>query len=183
MNEQDIPSTGLSTKERSLSGEITLKQDEAGHATEALASLRADHVMIGVSNFEETLQWYKEKLGFKEEVRWTVEALPGMQLAYLELNGFRIEIFAGGTGPAQSIPSNFQEALGIQGYGHLCFSVDDVDAALAELNRRGVTTFVSAETYPLSAPLWRRVGFVLDNNGNAIEFAGPLTSINPSPTT
>ncbi len=36
MNTQDIPSTGLSVAEKNVSGEATLKQDEAGSATEAL---------------------------------------------------------------------------------------------------------------------------------------------------
>ena len=65
------------------------------------------------------------------------------------------------------------EALDIPGYGHLCFQVENIDAVLAELEQRGVPTFVPAETYPLSN-YWRRVGFVLDNSGNVIEFAESL---------
>jgi catechol 2,3-dioxygenase-like lactoylglutathione lyase family enzyme len=147
-------------------------------ATNVLSSLKADHVMIGVSNFEETMQWYKEKLGFREERRWTVKELPGVQLAYLELNGFRIEIVGGGKGRDPSIPSNFAEHIATKGYAHLCFRVDDVDAVMAELKQRGVPTFVPAEDYPQGAE--RRVGFIRDNNNNVIEFAGPLKGIEPT---
>jgi catechol 2,3-dioxygenase-like lactoylglutathione lyase family enzyme len=44
---------------------------------------RADHVCIGVDDFEGVLAWYCEKLGFAVEKRWHVEKLPGVQLAYL----------------------------------------------------------------------------------------------------
>lgn len=142
-------------------------------APTALSSLQADHVMIGVSNFEETMQWYKEKLGFREERKWTVKELPGVQLAYLELNGFRIEIIGSSRGHAPFLPSNFTEHIAeTKGYAHLCFRVDDVDAVMAELNERGVPTFVPATDYPEGAEC--RVGFIKDNNGNVIEFAGSL---------
>ena len=145
-----------------------------------ITSMRADHVALRVANFEETLNWYKEKLGFTEEVVWTVEELPGMQFAYLELNRFRLEIIGSGSfKPTQKPPTNFQEALDIAGYGHLCFEVENVDAVLAELRQKGLPTFVPAQTYPLSG-YWRRVGFVLDNNGNVIEFAESLTTTKPS---
>lgn len=143
--------------------------------------MRADHVAIRVSKFEETVQWYKDKLGFKEQVEWTVKALPGMQLAYLELNGFRLEIIGGNFKTTRKPPANFQEALNVEGYGHICFEVGNVDAVLAELKRRGVPTFAPAATYPLGST-WRRVGFVLDNNGNVIELGEPLTITKPQRT-
>ena len=71
-------------------------------------ALRADHVALRVANFAETINWYKEKLGFQEEVVWTVEELPGIQLAYLEHNRFRLEIIGGGGfQPTQTLPANF----------------------------------------------------------------------------
>lgn len=71
-------------------------------------ALRADHVALRVANFAETINWYKEKLGFQEEVVWTVEELPGIQLAYLEHNRFRLEIIGGGGFQStQTLPANF----------------------------------------------------------------------------
>jgi len=150
-------------------------------STNELSFMRIDHVEIRVPNFEETVRWYKEKLGFREQVDWTVKALLGMQLADLELNGFRLEIIGGSFTSKRKAPSNFQEALNVEGYGHICFEVGNVDAVLAELNKRGVSTFVLAATYPLGNT-WRRVGFVLDNNSNVIEFAEPLTMTRPRRT-
>lgn len=121
----------------------------------------------------------KEKLGFKEEVRWTVATLPGTKLVYLELNGFRFEIVGSPSISTQATPTSFQKSQSIEGYGLFCFEVEDVDAVLAELKRRGVPTRIPARTYRLSN-YWRRIGTILDNNGNMIEFAEPLTTTKPS---
>lgn len=178
MNQQDILSTGLSAEKTNISVEATFKQDKAEPASRALDSLRADHIFIGVSDFEGTIQWYTKNLSFREERRWTVDALPGMQLAYIELNGFRIEIIGGGGGQRAPVPSSFEQHLQMQGYQHLCFSTNDVDAVIAELNLRGVPTFVAAEDYPSGVE--RRVAFIQDNEGNVIEFAGPLKETTPN---
>lgn len=142
-----------------------------------LASMRIDHIMLSVPNYEETVQWYQQKLDATVEKEWTVEQLPDLKLAYLNVYGFRIEI----VGSSQSRfgmpnPSNFEEALRTTGIGHFCFRVDDVDAALSELKQRGVQTFVEAADYP---NVGVRVGFIKDNNGNVIEFSGPLKFLEP----
>lgn len=143
-------------------------------SSESLSTLQADHLMLRVPNFEETTQWYRDKFGFKEVLRWKEPSLPGVDLAYLELNGFRLEILGGGEPPPQkpiSTPKDVPAHTRFQGYRHLCFSTPDVDATLAELDRRGVPAFAPAYDY---APIQRRLAFVLDNNGNAIEFSGPM---------
>jgi methylmalonyl-CoA/ethylmalonyl-CoA epimerase len=134
-----------------------------------------DHVMICVPHYEETIQWYQEKLDATIEREWLVDELPDLKLAYLNLHGLRLEVVASHQAQAgMPIASDFAESLRTTGIGHFCFHVDDVDAALAEMNRRGVTTFVNAADYP---NVGRRVGFVKDNSGNIIEFAGPLKGI------
>jgi methylmalonyl-CoA/ethylmalonyl-CoA epimerase len=141
----------------------------------ALDYMTIDHIMICVPNYEETLQWYQEKLDAAIEKEWLVDELPDLKLAYLNIHGFRLEVVA--SSQAQSgmpIVSDFGESLRTTGIGHFCFRVDDVDAALAQMNRRGVPTFVQAADYP---NVGRRVGFVKDINGNIIEFAGSLKGI------
>jgi methylmalonyl-CoA/ethylmalonyl-CoA epimerase len=141
----------------------------------ALDYMTIDHIMICVPNYEETLQWYQEKLDAAIEKEWLVDELPDLKLAYLNIHGFRLEVVA--SSQAQSgmpIVSDFGESLRTTGIGHFCFRVDDVDAALAQMNRRGVPTFVQAADYP---NVGRRVGFVKDLNGNIIEFAGSLKGI------
>lgn len=139
-----------------------------------LNSMRIDHVMISVPNYQETLQWYREKLNATIEKEWTVDELPDLQLAYLNVGGFRIEV-VGTTQPRSGMPqmSNFEEALRTTGIGHFCFRVDSVDDAISELNKRGVPTFIEAFDAP---QVGVRVGFVKDNNGNVIEFSGAMNS-------
>ena len=48
-----------------------------------------------------------------------------------------------------------------------------VDATIAALNEKGVPTFAKPFNYE---PVQHRLAFFLDNNGNAIEFSGPLTN-------
>jgi methylmalonyl-CoA/ethylmalonyl-CoA epimerase len=141
----------------------------------ALDYISLDHLMICVPNYEETLRWYREKFDAAIEREWLVEELPDLKLAYLNIHGFRLEVVA--STQAQTgmpVASDFGESLRTSGIGHFCFRVDDVDAALAEMNRRGVKTFVEAADYP---NIGRRVGFIKDNNGNIIEFAGSLKGI------
>jgi methylmalonyl-CoA/ethylmalonyl-CoA epimerase len=131
--------------------------------------------MISVPNYQETLQWYQEKFDATIEKEWTVDELPDLQLAYLDVRGFRIEV-VGTTQPREGMPnmSDFGQALRTTGIGHFCFRVDSVDNAISELNRRGVPTFVEAADYP---NIGVRVGFIKDNNGNIIEFAGSMNSL------
>ncbi len=142
-----------------------------------LISMRIDHIMLSVPNYEETVQWYQQKLDATLEKEWTVDQLPDLKLAYLNVYGFRIEI-VGSTQSRSGMPnsSSFEEALRTTGIGHFCFRVDDVDAALSELKERGVQTFVEAVDY---SNIGVRVGFIKDNNGNIIEFSGPLKFLEP----
>ena len=138
--------------------------------------LRVDHVSIHVADFEGALAWYTDKLGFKPEVVWRVAALDGKRLAYLSKGGFWIEIVQAapvqsGLPPVESFPEHFART----GYGHVCFATAEIDAVLADLERRGVPSFVAAQTYPLDGTAFeRRVAFVKDPEGNVVEFAGPL---------
>ena len=103
-----------------------------------------------------------------------MDELPDLQLAYLDVRGFRIEV-VGTTQARSGMPDikDFGEALRTTGIGHFCFRVDSVDDAISELNQKGVPIFVEAFDAP---QVGVRVGFVKDNNGNVIEFSGPMNS-------
>ena len=74
-------------------------------------------------------------------------------------------------GRAESM--SFAETLRTTGHGHICFSVDNVDAAVFQLQQKGVSAFIPPADYP---NVGVRVGLVKDNNGNVIEFSGPLAN-------
>jgi methylmalonyl-CoA/ethylmalonyl-CoA epimerase len=150
----------------------SLNQSSSNSISNSLNSMQIDHVCLNVPNYEETLQWYQEKLDATITREWTVDVFPDLKLAYLDVYGFRIEII-GCTQPLTGMPKaqNFGEGLRTSGIGHFCFRVDDVDAVLSELNRRGVPTFVPLGSYPDAGV---RLCFIQDNNGNLIEFVTPL---------
>ena len=152
-----------------------IQQSSVASANETgLSSMQLDHFLIGTADYDGTMQWYQDKLGATVDVEWTVEGLSDLRLAYLAINGDRIEVI----GSLQSIPGapepdDFAEHLRTAGYSHICFSVDDVDATMAQLAQRDVPAFVPAADY---ANLNARVSFIKDNNGNVIEFTGPMAN-------
>lgn len=145
-------------------------------ATAETAVMTFDHMSINVADFDGAMAWYQDILGFEVDVSWRVEALDGKRLAYLSLGDAVIELVAADAGGAGLPPAQtFQDHFARTGYGHLCFSVDDVDAMLESLEAKGAPVFVMAETYALDGtPYERRVGFIQDPEGNVIEFAEPL---------
>lgn len=139
-----------------------------------LSQIRAEHVMISTGDYAGTIAWYRDKLGFAVKHEWTLPELPGIELAYIELNGFVIEIV--GTPEAfqeRKLPSSLGEALSDRGFGHLAFLAADVDAVAQELVERGVELDVPPTSFPDAG---RRLIFVRDNNGNSIEFLTPLSA-------
>lgn len=151
---------------------ISLAQSETNAAgSEPLTQLRAEHVMIATSDYDGTLAWYQDKLGFRIKHEWTVPEFPNLQLAYLEKNGFIVEVVASPDTPKLKAPENIMARLQQPGIGHFAFLVDDVDAVTAALEAKGVKVVVPPTSFPDSG---RRLSFVEDNNGNMIEFLKEL---------
>lgn len=153
-----------------LAIEYIYTRQGTGDAT-PLSSLKPHHVAISVPNFEETIRWYQEKLGFKVVIKREFPQI-STQAANLELNGFQIEIFTRDKSvrpkpPAVAVPDD----LLVQGVKHIALLVDDLDAVVAELRKRGVE--VLDEPTPVEA-LGLRLCFIRDNNGNLIELGQEL---------
>lgn len=139
-----------------------------------LSQIRAEHVMISTGDYDATAAWYRNILGFNVVHQWTVPDLPGLQLGYMERNGFVIEIVeTPGPVPETVRPVSLREALDRRGFGHLAFLVADVDAVAADLKKKGVEFLLEATSFPDSG---RRLIFVFDNNGNLLEFLTPLAA-------
>jgi len=131
-----------------------------------------DHVCIGVADLDATIAWYQRVLGFEPDIRWTVPELPGFRLAYIKKGDFRIELIdTGDRKPATPTPMAFDEFLRMPGFSHLCFRVDDVDAAMADIEAQGIAPELPPTDFP---DVGRRVAFFRDIEGNYLELAGPL---------
>lgn len=91
-----------------------------------------NHIAIIASNIERSLSFYVDVLGFsiirkvyrEERDSWKVD---------LALNGdYLIELFTFPNAPQRL---SYPEALGLR---HLAFTVDDIEASIAELKSKGV---------------------------------------------
>lgn len=136
-----------------------------------LGSLTPHHIALSVPNFEETIQWYQDKLSFRVVKRLALPQIATKQ-AILERNAFVVEVFARDNStrfkpPAVTVPDD----LLIQGVKHIAFMVDDLEAVTAELNRRGVKLVWGPEA---NNDLRLKLGFIKDNNGNLIELVEKL---------
>lgn len=139
-----------------------------------LESMVVDHMEIGVDDFDTMMQWYQNVLGFEIEAVWDVSSI-GATLSYLKKNGFRIELVKGGSGKRAAPPEDFADHFNRKGFQHLCFTVSSVDAAIAEAEAKGARILSRGKTYDLEGtPYGRRVGFIVDPEGNVIEFGEAL---------
>ncbi|GCE24423.1 VOC family protein [Dictyobacter kobayashii] len=90
------------------------------------------HVAFYISNLEKSLDFYCQKLGFREAFRLDREGTPSPWIVYIQVApGNFIELFPGGAGENRPRGQNV-------GYNHVCLLVDDINATLQELKGRGV---------------------------------------------
>ncbi|OON67000.1 hypothetical protein B0919_20205 [Hymenobacter sp. CRA2] len=130
-------------------------------------NMRAAHVGLRTPDYEGTIQWYSEKLGFRVLQQWTVGDLRLAFLAPANDDTFWLEVLSDGAAkpaPASAVPVT-------TGFQHLCLEVDNLDHTLAALRERDVK--VIREPFNVPA-IGKRCGFVADLHGNVIEFAENL---------
>ena len=136
-----------------------------------LRLMRADHIAIGVGDLDAMIAWYESKLDYVVERAWTLEGVDGFRFATLVGHGFRIEFIEGGEGARTPDIDDVTESLVLSGLQHMAFAVEDVDATLAVLERRGMPVFTAPRT---SHDVNRRLAFVKDPEGNVIEFVASV---------
>jgi lactoylglutathione lyase len=89
------------------------------------------HVAVRVNDIDRSLDFYVNKLGFEEMFRLHKED-GTLWIVYLRVTDDQyVELFPGGEGNR----SPHTEAAG---YNHMCFTVDNLDAVIAQLAERGV---------------------------------------------
>jgi catechol 2,3-dioxygenase-like lactoylglutathione lyase family enzyme len=132
-------------------------------------SCAPNHVALRVADYDASVRFYTETLGFQLEAEWTLaDAFPELRLAYVRLGEFMIEIVGAGRPEVAPATSDISDHLRRGGYIHLSLRVENLDAALGELRRRRVSVF--AEPFEVE-PIGRRLALIEDNSGNLIELA------------
>ncbi len=93
---------------------------------------RIDHVEIVPQNFERTIDFFLNILGFKMKQRHKVNNPPFLEVAYLQLNDTTVELMSvQNPAPLSSEPWNV-------GYRAMALEVEDMDQAVAYLKNKGV---------------------------------------------
>ena len=133
----------------------------------SLDTLRHDHVALRVADYEATVRWYTDKLGFTVEREWPFGEL---QLAYLTRGSAKIELLAGADPERQPRVAALDQTFGAERVHHVCLAVEDLDATLAELAEREVPLL--GEPFVVEE-IGRRLAFVQDNAGNLLELSAP----------
>lgn len=124
------------------------------------------HVALRSANFERTLQFYCEGLGFTKKIAWTMGKDNATQAVMLDAgDGNYIEVFSNGN---EDDPAEAR-------YAHVCLRTDDTDKSHAAALAAGATERVKPTDVDIadrisgeSVPV--RLSFVYGPDGEIIEF-------------
>ncbi len=117
---------------------------------------------------EASKRWFVEKLDFRVVCEWPMDDHRCAWVCPVGDDSFHVEIVGGNSPEPNPEFGTVEETLEYSGYHHVSILVENLDAALAELRRRGVRLVGD----PLAiAAIRRRVAFIADPWGNLVELA------------
>jgi len=100
---------------------------------------KTHHVALTVKNTDESIEWYKDKLGFEITHRYDKH---GMEITQLKKDEAQIELFCydKNTLPLPEYRKELMSDLHVIGTKHLCIETDDLYGLIKSLNEKGVET-------------------------------------------
>ncbi len=122
------------------------------------------HVALTVKDLQESVEWYKSKLGFTEVKSYQDEE---MDITLLQLGTIKLELF-NFKDKTQELPEyrkEFMSDLRTSGTKHVCFQTDDLESTLKDLQSKGVE-IVGKPSEPFFGG---KYVFIKDCNGIFIE--------------
>ena len=127
-------------------------------------NFKTHHVALTVNNLEESIKWYREKLGFEVIHRYKKDR---MEFVLLKLNEVRIELFNFGseTKPLPEYRKGLTDDLQTVGVKHLCLEVENLSDMIVRLKQKGVEFVTEID----SAAFGGEFIFIKDCNGILIE--------------
>ena len=120
--------------------------------------MRTDHIEIVPEDFERSLTFYTELLGFTLIHRYTLDAPPYTELAYLQQGDIGLELLR------INNPEPYQPPGNRAGLRCIAWQVDDMEAMLADYNAKGIATSWG----PVTTDSFVRAE-ICDPDGNSIE--------------
>jgi catechol 2,3-dioxygenase-like lactoylglutathione lyase family enzyme len=136
------------------------------YVSNPLSSLKINHAAIRVPDFHTAVAWYADKLDFR--LKQTV-SVTGLSFGFLYPAGddsFHFELMAGQGATERPAYADLHDSYRMSGWHHPGFNVDNVDAVVDELKRRGVTIASGPHDVPA---MGLRVAFFADPWGNLFE--------------
>jgi methylmalonyl-CoA/ethylmalonyl-CoA epimerase len=127
-------------------------------------AIRLHHGAVSVPNLDESIDWYKNMLGFEVEQRFKI---PGaaVEFAMMKRGDLRVELFgAENSKPMEASQRQPNTAFQTQGSLHFAFAVADVKSLAEDLRARGAD-IVWVRDFEFGSN-----AFIRDNAGNLIEF-------------
>jgi len=128
------------------------------------------HVAIRANDFDATLKFYAEGLGFRRRFGWGEDGRSrgerDSRAALLDSgDGNYLEVFAGGT-------RTEGEAVPEGALLHVAFRTTDVDSAVEKARAAGALVTVEPKTVPINGdrPVEFRIAFIRGLDGEIIEF-------------
>jgi lactoylglutathione lyase len=116
------------------------------------------HVAIKVTDLDRSLDYYINKLGFPEMLRLRKDD-GSVWLVYLRITDHQyLEVFPGAE-------SDRAPGWNANGMNHMCLTVDDIDAVLAQVDAAGLSLLLPLKT----AVDGNRQAWLEDPDGNRIE--------------
>ena len=133
-------------------------------------SISHDHVGISITPevHDATVDWYARHFGFQVERSFSSH---GTTFTFLVSGNAKIELLTGATRETART-ENVLTSMDPSRLHHLCFAVEDLDAAVTALHDRGVELIGG----PMEIDaIGQRIAFVTDNVGTIIELSEPGT--------
>ena len=122
---------------------------------------RIDHTEFVPADFEKTLKFYTEVLGFKIQMRRKIDRPPMKELVFIELGGTMLEIFS------VDKPLPVSKDPWRVGYRKIAIQVENVPKALEYLKSKGVEIVNGPPAVAGAAPPTRAE--IKDPDGISIE--------------
>ena len=139
-----------------------------------------NHVSFTVANLEESIAFYRDVLGMEciskaerdETFSSAVTGIKGvaMNIAYMQAPGFAVELIQYISGQGVQIDTSTNNP----GSTHLCFNISNYDEWMTKMEKAGVRMCGELCQVPAGPNKGKRVCYMLDNEGNHLEFIESL---------
>ena len=143
-------------------------QDSAAHAAAGAdaGSIRLDHAGIDVEDLDAQSAFYRHAFGLVVDQRATLQQYNFTYVLLRHASGWGIELFKRDGVRARPIPDDPDRQHDVLGLGHVCFSVNGLEAVHDRLVALGASVRIPPGPSPVPGI---RFAYLADPEGNLLE--------------